>query len=762
MKASNLRYAGCGISPTDVAPVRETVRGTDIYAMSVSRNPANALRNLLRQCDAGGADFERSVLGKILGSLVLPLLVFSVGKTEWISKANYIRLARSMRCTLKSLERFHPSGGPSQVQKYAKYWLDKFMAKAVKDTCPFPTDEVFEAVPLFSGYLWRLVKRRLVHADRSFFYSLQKGAKQAWPRLPNSDLVSAFEKHRKLVCRESSASSPHVLKSVREVSNQLFSGLKGHEFTKFQPTGSSCLQRRRKEGGTFGLVAPFLEPVCAGVGRIPATVHSFERHREFQLAEAVRRVSYKSPEDLGRVEVMAVAEPAKFRILTKMDGDLANALQPLQGALLSRWKNSGYSTMRDEDLTPRVQHLVDKHREIHSGFSLYVSGDYSAATDTLRSDLSVAALYGARNSCWYPLGEVSLVPGPIRYPPVRLTESRDSEVLAEGVTTMRTEGQLMGHLLSFPLLCAINLSTYWLALRRWVERGNCVLERRRRRILFPHLKELVIVNGDDIMFLCDHELYELWVKSVAEHSFSLSPGKNYVSYDFVQMNSQIFSVSADGRVDRHGYLSQKTVYGNDIKSGASLAGPIEVVRDLDRMIDQDPRFASVVPMSLARFSDWTYGYLRTPNWYLPVRLGGYGLRLRGPRPSLTRQQRHVAASLVSSRKRLYRVRDGRVSHRRTPFWTDTPHEVVGPYVPLPGEELYRASSLSACDLRVKSWTNTSGREFTIDRARFRKDWRLAPMREEHCWDYLSYQEFVSYPVEGPPPNQFGRYVLSRV
>jgi hypothetical protein len=72
----------------------------------------------------------------------------------------------------------------------------------------------------------------------------------------------------------------------------------------------------------------------------------------------------------------------------------------------------------------------------------------------------------------------------------------------------------------------INVAAYWLALEEYTGRKFS-------------LKELpVLVNGDDILFKSNRAFYEVWQKWIVRAGFTLSLGKNYISRDFLTINSE--------------------------------------------------------------------------------------------------------------------------------------------------------------------------------------------------------------------------------
>jgi hypothetical protein len=74
----------------------------------------------------------------------------------------------------------------------------------------------------------------------------------------------------------------------------------------------------------------------------------------------------------------------------------------------------------------------------------------------------------------------------------------------------------MGSILSFPILCVVNLLCYWRAVERYW--GKQVSLRKLQ----------VLINGDDILFRANARLYAIWQEEIKEVGFELSVGKNYI------------------------------------------------------------------------------------------------------------------------------------------------------------------------------------------------------------------------------------------
>jgi hypothetical protein len=396
--------------------------------------------------------------------------------------------------------------------------------------------------------------------------------------------------------------------------------------TKLVPSTGACLQASRRLGGASSLFPALVVPELvrpSGVDIYGPKVAVFrlqsilEDHRSMIFEKCMENVLEKAlVGDPGTfpVVIAAIPEPGKWRIISKGDGFLYTALQPLQGQLLDAWKSSKFSTMRSVDLTERVQALDGE-----TDFDLWCSGDFEAATDLLRKELTFAALSSLSGHRLFEIAMASFMPCPVRYP--------------GGEEVLGGEGQLMGHPLSFPLLCVVNLAVYRCALKRYAAKHGKSHSWLRRHW------SAVLINGDDVLFKCDRALYEIWRSTAADAGLKISVGKNYLSPDSCMINSQVFQRRA-GKMVRKGYLNLKFITGYSLKEGQSNATPLGIARDLQAMIDLLPCARSIVPTVFAR---WPYRrafkYFE-PNWYVPQILGGYGLT---GSYRVTREQRRVAS-----------------------------------------------------------------------------------------------------------------------
>jgi hypothetical protein len=191
--------------------------------------------------------------------------------------------------------------------------------------------------------------------------------------------------------------------------------------------------------------------------------------------------------------------------------------------------------------------------------NFWCSGDYEAATDNLHADATLAAVNAiAGDPIVNKIMTRALTGTKIHFDTFRDNEELSPEEIPEDFVMER--GQLMGCVFSFPLLCAINLAMYRLSIFRYS--GH-----------WPRLEGLPVrVNGDDILFRTDKELYGIWSKTIEEVGLLKSQGKNYLSEKTAIINSCYFS-SAYDRVEMHPYLNGSFLTG--IRKGSDDDNSVE-------------------------------------------------------------------------------------------------------------------------------------------------------------------------------------------
>lgn len=724
----------CSVSDTEVAAMGKLRN----KAFAIQRSATRLVATVTQQC-VGGLGASASIV-QIVESLVWVFVARTSLRKSWFSDKELRRFTASMRCTARRVNAV--ASEDNHEQTYVKYWLDSYLCKLFGEK-ELPAKDSFIVDPLFSGWCKRFLARRLAKKDLSFFYSLQKGSKKAWSALGKLKEKAALDKHYERLTTDHGLLPEDLHDEVVQTSRRIFRSCRGPVAgTKFLPSGSACLQATRREGGALGLFEQYHMPLESReakiVGKLPVLNASLGAWRQSQydiaMDSALRNLH--DIDDAGisagtSVSVQAIPEPGKFRIITKGDGYLYSALQPLQGQMLSDWKHCSAATMRDQDLTEKVRSLDAAVPDM----PLWCSVDYEAATDLLKRDATTSALEPLMGHPLWGLACASLMRGWIEYPDGRVGVARD--------------GQLMGSPLSFAILCCVNLAVYHTALKRWYRAQKS----RYRRMVMTKLWNQVLVNGDDMLFKGNEELIRIFRQTALDAGLKFSQGKNYSSPDCCMINSQVFRRTG-GVMRRYGYLNMKLILGVSLKSGESHATPTQIGKDLSEMVKLCPWTSCAIPKALSRWGkDW-FGPIYRPNWYLPVHLGGFGLDLKQAPDSwrVTRSQREMAARFVSDpRLGLYRRKGmflpvakiaGALAHWRL---------ISGPYVEGPGEsDNVTDSWLERLAYAVRA---SSGAYEVADKivvCRFRPQYKLKPISDDGLKKYWSARWMATFLPPCPP------------
>jgi len=418
-------------------------------------------------------------------------------------------------------------------------------------------------------------------------------------------------------------------------------------------SSSACYEATRKEGGQIRHLASvafkdqqpngwllrsmkfYPRVVIDGEFKTNCVVNFYESsdvdHFLKEVArEEIRVIDSAVGHELPRLKCMiqAVVEPLKARIISK--GHAAPYY------LAKTFQKSLHSAMRDWDcfrLIGRPISATDLIDLDANSVQLYpgegrswFSIDYSSATDGLSARLSSGIL----RSVLPPDMSIAeqrrllsvLAPHRCEYPPRSGVQPVDQE-----------NGQLMGSILSFPILCLANLGLY-LATIRDDPRS------------LKHKLSGVLVNGDDMLYVAAPRLYAEHASLGKRCGLEFSIGKSYVHKTFASANSTCFhsplnQTPSQDEPDRAcgvrqiNYLNTGLFFGNskvmrvDSVDGvdASASGHLAVLGAL-----LDGCFRSSQEKDLARMflayhkSDLPFE-AKGRNYFVHRSLGGLGARL---------------------------------------------------------------------------------------------------------------------------------------
>jgi len=302
-----------------------------------------------------------------------------------------------------------------------------------------------------------------------------------------------------------------------------------------------------------GRSCPFEIPVLAGYLRVkyevrpvycigPALCELWEElclYNEFIL------------NDQPHVSPYCILEPMKVRIITKADAWQYPGLKDVQKAWWGVLKNlPTFQIIGDPDVTDVCRDLCQvAAKNPLFGFG---SGDYSGATDRMHGDVSELlistvtahhditlqkavynALCGSKIS--YGTKCLPVADGFFGKVTKNIKDHKGPmpKMFKLNEPVDQDNGQLMGSILSFPLLCLANYAAY-----HWsVETFLC---QRFPIMRLPEPYNHVYVNGDDILFCSSPEFYEYWMSQITDFGFIPSVGKNLFSRDVMQINSELF------------------------------------------------------------------------------------------------------------------------------------------------------------------------------------------------------------------------------
>jgi len=317
------------------------------------------------------------------------------------------------------------------------------------------------------------------------------------------------------------------------------------------------------------------------------------------------------------VKVSAVCEPLKVRLITKGDSFRYWFSRFYQKDLWSHLQKFPQFSLTGRPLDPSdLQGLLSRESKLGLDFPDWVSGDYSAATDGLNLNFTKLAFETSLQRSKLENLDKDLLRDVLYEQHINYPDEMVKKSAGFLDSFWQVNGQLMGSVLSFPILCAVNLCCYWAALEEYMQRQ------------IPMEDLPVLVNGDDILFRSNDALYSLWLKEISKVGFSLSLGKNYVHPKVLTVNSQLYTFS-NKSFTFLGYLNTGLLTGQSKLSGRDAAkdAPIwalynETVPGSVRPCRTHRRFLHYNKELIQRATlSGTY------NLFLPFGRGGLGFKL---------------------------------------------------------------------------------------------------------------------------------------
>lgn len=255
--------------------------------------------------------------------------------------------------------------------------------------------------------------------------------------------------------------------------------------------------------------------------------------------ESEFRENVKFPYFENKAIPAVILEPMKARIITKPSVGIYSLFTGIQKDLHSEMRNQDEFRLIGTPLTREILWSVLQDYETNS---FYVSGDYEAATDNLKMEVTKAIVKGLNYKLWMENPrladkiEKTLYGCQIHHALSVLPNYGDSysynySKLKQCAPIDQQNGQLMGHNLSFLVLCLANYLGFHISCERYYG----------KKFKWFELPRHVLINGDDILFNSpDQRFYNIWCDVTTALGFKKSQGKNLCSDKIVQINSELY------------------------------------------------------------------------------------------------------------------------------------------------------------------------------------------------------------------------------
>lgn len=361
--------------------------------------------------------------------------------------------------------------------------------------------------------------------------------------------------------------------------------------------------------------------------------------REVPRSGTSQNVRYSFPRSpptgLLPVRVEVVKEPLKVRTITAGEAE-TRCLKPLQRAMHSylgtkkqfrlthgtKFLEQVYGNISECRKDPKLLQAALSKLNMDGLDLVYCSGDYESATDNFILECGSVILKQALKfvdhepTREWAMKEVSS--HIVHYP-------RSSHLRP----IVQTNGQLMGSLLSFPLLCLVNDAT---------------------AILAGASSDQYLINGDDIVLRVERKVADQWKEIAPRLGLSLSLGKTFFDRDFGTVNSQLFY---KGEMLSTGKLKLAS-------RRASILG--ECYRDLQRifMNEENSEYLRSIFLKINRPAlKKTFESLDVPTSH-----GGLGIVTTGHTPNKSERENNLFVYLSKLRKKLCPIK----GHLKLPFF----------------------------------------------------------------------------------------------
>jgi len=338
-----------------------------------------------------------------------------------------------------------------------------------------------------------------------------------------------------------------------------------------------------------------------------------------------------------KCKVQAICEPLKVRVITKGESLPYYSCKWLQKELHTALRSMSCFRLLDRPISPTdLMDLKTKASKDWEWFSI----DYSAATDGLSwrySSRIFSYILQDLPDAQRDLAFKVLGPHQLSYP-------------VEGrwvIKGSQQNGQLMGSILSFPLLCLANLGVY-LYVTQETQRDWYSEERLNH----------VLINGDDMLYASRPEDWDFHTEIGRRLGLEMSVGKAYRHHTFCNVNSVSFhySLRDSGTPWQIDFLNSGLFFGQSKVHDDEEKNEVTII---NRLLEGclPGRSSSLLSMYLHRNKEGINRITSVPfegglinrNLFLPISVGGMGVeKPPGFRCHVTRDQMKLALSISAT------------------------------------------------------------------------------------------------------------------
>lgn len=436
---------------------------------------------------------------------------------------------------------------PHLFVKYAKYFTVWPMARYLSNPLPEEPDGWTWHPLIFKGAARRVLKNRLVSHNRkndSLWFGILQGVKRGCAVVSESFVQESYKKHHKQMCTDPPEVPEEWYETFSRYCKLLFEKMPLRPATEklFEASNSASYSATRESGGARAWIRrealseyeniPNMLQTDSLIAMIETRPGMVEEVRG-RYCPSWNEVLEEARKEPRAVMVSAVLEPLKVRLITKGPAHRMWVSRFLQKHLWQYMQRFPCFSLTGKTMDiSDVWSLKCNSEDVFPGYRDWVSGDYSAATDGLNINCTKILFEEIlEHTC--PFDDEDVDGGGLKdiLRSVLYEQTVDYPDPTIG-TAYQQNGQLMGSILSFPILCLINMICYWIS----VEEDYCF-----NPDYSLHPKQLpVLVNGDDILFKTSDSLYKVWQKNIKNAGFTLSLGKNYVHRKYLTVNSRLF------------------------------------------------------------------------------------------------------------------------------------------------------------------------------------------------------------------------------